>query len=283
MTNIIIIIAVSAIFAVSLRFSAGQECVTGDACHNVTHNVTVGNTTYCCSDVTLRPTTKNNSCACLSANARMKNWADETMGEGRMCSFGNEGCPHGFTTVKLQNDQSQVCCSNGAFSFMALLDVGSSYYVGCRCRHNPAPVLPLSAHAVPLSAEYNSSGELCLYDALCDDNPSLKCEDDNAVYCCYSSRGIHTKDLNASTTACTCSNEFQGTRCSPVLKPLPVTEKRCLTNDACSAVDEAVTSTGGNVTYCCPDLRTAPHVQVIEGATTRSWICSCSAPTEIIG
>lgn len=72
------------IFIYFAGFSAGQECVTGDVCHNVTHNVTVGNTTYCCSDVTLRPTTKNNSCACLSANTRMKNWADETMGEGKI-------------------------------------------------------------------------------------------------------------------------------------------------------------------------------------------------------
>ncbi|XP_025090473.1 uncharacterized protein LOC112561869 [Pomacea canaliculata] len=267
-------------FVVTIGLAAGQDCLTDDACVHSTSNQTVGNVAYCCSDITRSPSvTQQGACECLTPAEETKKWADETMEKGRMCLFGNDSC-HGVPLSLMINSQPLVyCCPNARYCVVTVINTTAPDYVGCRCMNHPSPTSPPGAYVVPPSGEYNSSGELCLYGALCDDNPSLKCEGDNAVYCCYNSRGIHTKNLQDNTTGCTCSNDFWGDRCASNVQPVPSTEQSCLKDAACPAGANMTVVTSGtsnvNVTYCCPDLQVTPYVQVVRGATPLV-ICTCS-------
>lgn len=98
----------------------------------------------------------------------------------------------------------------------------ASFIIHRLCR---AP--PQACQSVLCTKVFCFAGEACLYNALCDDSPSLKCGSgrDN-VFCCYNSRGIHTKYLDPLVvTACTCTNDFWGERCGPYQEPAPFTEQ----------------------------------------------------------
>ncbi|XP_025092747.1 uncharacterized protein LOC112563179 isoform X2 [Pomacea canaliculata] len=292
MTAILTTLWVTAV-AVVVAVVVAEDCLTDDNCRNITATRTTGNVTYCCSDVSRQMSVRvDGQCQCLSQGLHngtgqtkdaLKNWADDTMDEGRMCLFGEKDCSGSHFNATIGSVQQPYCCRNSDNIEFVMYNASDPDYVGCRCANNSAPLTPPGAYNVPLTQRYVSSGEACLYEALCDDNPSLKCEGHRGVYCCYNSRGIHTTNLNATTTACTCSNEFRGERCDDDVKSVPALEQRCLKDAACPVgAKTAVVKSGAQnvtVTYCCPSLIHEPHVQTVQGATPKD-ICSCSSHDE---
>ncbi|XP_025091422.1 uncharacterized protein LOC112562389 [Pomacea canaliculata] len=263
----------------SIEFSTGQDCLRRDSYPNIPRNETDQNVTYYCSDVTKNAIiTINNSCKCLTPDEAVKDWADTTMDKGRMCS--QKSCPSGEVSCSEVTAGSKVfSCTNTQSIRSVVFNTSNSNSVGCRCWGYPAPVLPPDAYVFPLNRKYTSSGEQCLYGALCDDNPTRIISLNDNVYCCYNSRGVSITSINDSTMGCTCSNEFQGAYLVSFFsnqRSLPNTQLRCWTNAACPPGDNPTSVTTDGVTYCCPDLRSMPHLQIFEG-TTRRYLCTCTS------
>ncbi|XP_025092738.1 uncharacterized protein LOC112563178 isoform X2 [Pomacea canaliculata] len=259
----------------------GRMCLNGDEdCGGASRTYTRKDT-FCCPrghslHIASNPydPTDYHGCECRKKSSKRGHNSSS-----HSCTYGTESCRD--MTNSLMKSRP-YCCSNSIS--MNVASFGEVIYRGCRCPGNTAPVIPPGAYTPPLTGDYNSSGEACLYNALCDDSPSLKCGSrrDN-VFCCYNSRGIHTKYLDPPVvTACTCTNDFWGGRCGLYQEPAPFTEQRCLTDGDCPVgINTTVVTTTNNVkvTYCCPSLIHKPHVQTVQGATPKD-VCSCSSHGE---
>lgn len=76
-----------------------------------------------------------------------------------MCLTGESQCPkgHSRTTLSQKSWNVTFCCSNSWKSSESVFSFPDN--IICRCNNNSAPVLPPGAYVVPLSGDYNSSGE----------------------------------------------------------------------------------------------------------------------------
>ncbi|KAL8612625.1 hypothetical protein ACOMHN_044566 [Nucella lapillus] len=270
------------------------ECTTGSGCFPygpIPDDVQSTDLSYyCCPQKNMTRHSdslpdKSINCSCvldLNLESKTAAYAWRSNGGSRMCS--REGDCKGLSSSSSVNDRFKYCCYKANGSQVAenitatIFDGDKDQFIVCRCQHLSLPTPDPKAYVVPPVPSVNSTGEMCSYDAGCQEIPIAKCPGGylyNVTFCCYGSRGLVTQNEANNFTRCTCTNDVYGGQCEARPIPIHLATVSCQTN-CTNRTDEETCTDGAQATRCCP-YNMAVVASQSEGNFTS---CACRAQVQ---